>query len=153
MSKFYVDNWASKYWVLVIHTEIKLKWTSRLVSVFSIDYLKSLYNLIWHIIYLFRLKYRFTFTSHQLVVSWRLSGPVVHLHITPACGELVIIWPSGSPSHHTSLWLVGDYLAQWFTFTSHQFVVSWWLSGRVVHLHITPACGELVIIWPSDWGE
>ncbi len=35
MSKYYVKNWTSKYWVLVIYIDIKWKWTSRLVSICS----------------------------------------------------------------------------------------------------------------------
>ncbi len=42
MSKCYVKNWTSKYWILSVHTEIKLKWTSGLMFVRSTDFLYSI---------------------------------------------------------------------------------------------------------------
>ncbi len=51
MSKCWVKNWASKYWLLVIHTEIKLKSTTGLVSICSTAYAipEVVYCLLIHV--------------------------------------------------------------------------------------------------------
>ncbi len=130
-----IKNWATKYWVLVVHTEIKLKWTSGLVSVCSTD---SVWRSGLHILHTSATQYHwFCLTvwsvhiSHS--ISFILSNGLVYAY--QPLNIIDSVWWSGLHILHTS-----STQYHWFCLTvwvyAHQppnIIHSVWRSG----LHIS----------------